>query len=64
LVQVKLLNRIDDDKRRGGGYADLARFNERLLREHQRASRDETPRCVACDDRWPCAMVASILAHD
>ncbi|MCO1616738.1 hypothetical protein M8C11_18660 [Micromonospora sp. CPM1] len=60
-VVLQLYARIDDDKRRGGDYAVLARFNEKIVKEHH-MTRDGRQACAACRDPWPCATVASVLA--
>ena len=60
-VVLQLYARINDDKSRGGDYAALARFNEKIVKEHHMVL-DGGHACAGCGDPWPCATVADVLA--
>jgi hypothetical protein len=62
VVDERLQDKLARDRARGFGWTAL---REQYVDEHQPTSREPGPErlCIACTQRWPCPVIAGILAE-
>ena len=56
--------KVDELRKRGGGYVGLASLTEKFIQTHRPEKRVTGSRCQECSEPWPCAGFALAWADD
>ena len=56
--------KVDELRKRGGGYVGLASVTEKFIQTHRPEKRVTGSPCQECSEPWPCAGFAMAWADD